>query len=133
RNSAVLARSWSSERTLISGSSALMSATMGSIFLTSRSCFEPKIVVNTLSIMMVFSQQQTNRRSGRGSAGRGGRAGGGGAGEGGESEGAPAARRLVSARLAGALIRGDDDFRRTLRKKIFHAPPARPDPSTSSG
>jgi hypothetical protein len=51
RNSSVFARRPSSERRLTSGSSALISATMGRMAFTSRSCFEPNIMVRTLSII----------------------------------------------------------------------------------
>src|SRR5262249_20744025 len=54
--------------------------TMGSMRLTSRSCFEPKMAVNTLSIMMFVLQQQPNGER-KGSAEGCRSAGGGGAGE----------------------------------------------------
>src|SRR3978361_2168390 len=52
-NSAVLARSSASERALICGSISLMAATIGSSFLTSRSCWLPKILVRIVLIFEV--------------------------------------------------------------------------------
>ncbi len=50
RNSAVLARSWSSESFCISGSSALMAATRGCKRLISRSFLVPKTLPNKVLI-----------------------------------------------------------------------------------
>jgi len=52
-NSAVLVRSSSSERALICGSISLMAATIGSNFLTSRSCWLPKTLVRIVLIIEV--------------------------------------------------------------------------------
>src|SRR4051794_37892514 len=52
-NSVVLPRSSSSERALTCGSISLISATSGSIFFTSRSCWLPKILVRIVLIIEV--------------------------------------------------------------------------------
>src|SRR5947209_3402917 len=65
-SSAVLARSSASERAWICGSSSLMAATVGSIFLTSRSCWLPKILVRIVLIIEVLAWDQgTTARQGR--------------------------------------------------------------------